>query len=87
VSHPLDIFHAVTLLGIYKKEPDESLEDVKLTLMETGMYPKEQADEVFVQLREWGYITDTGLTFVGVTAAKQAEQEFIEAEKELPHAH
>jgi len=87
VSHPLDIFHAVTLLGIYKKESGENLEDVKRTLMETGMYPKEQADEVFAQLREWGYITDTGLTFVGVTAAKQAEQEFIEAEKELPRAH
>ena len=87
MSHPLDIFHAVTLLGIYKKEHSESLEDVKLTLMETGMYPKEQADEVFAQLLEWGYITDAGLTFVGVAAARQAEQEFIEAEKELPRAH
>ena len=87
MNQPLDIFHAVTLLGIYKKEPDENLEDVKLTLIETGMYPKEQADEVFGELREWGYVTDTGLTFVGVTAAKQAEQDFIEAEKELPHAH
>jgi tRNA splicing endonuclease len=87
VNHPLDIFHAVTLLGIYKKEPGESLDEVKLSLMETGMYSQEQADEVFAQLREWGYITDTGLTFMGVTAAKQAERDFIEAEKELPRAH
>jgi hypothetical protein len=87
MNHPLDIFHAVTLLGIYKKEPDESLEDVKTTLIETGMYDTVQADEVMADLQANGYLTDAGLTFLGVTAAKQAEQDFIQAEKELPRAH
>jgi len=33
-----DILHRVTLLGILKKKPDESLEDVMEMLIDTGMY-------------------------------------------------
>jgi hypothetical protein len=51
------------------------------------MYDTVQADEVMADLQANGYLTDAGLTFLGVTAAKQAEQDFIQAEKELPHAH
>jgi len=78
----LDVFHAVTLLGILKKQPDESLDDVLSTLIETGMYERSQAEQVLTDLRAGGYVTDTGLTMIGVQAAKEAEAEFIKAGEE-----
>ena len=71
-----DIFQKVTLLGILKKEPDESLDDVMTMLVETGMYEKEEAKKVFAELRASGHIVGDGLSFIGVDAAKKAEQEF-----------
>ncbi len=71
-----DILHHVTLLGILKKQPDESLEDVMEMLIDTGMYDRAGAQKVFDDLRASGHIVDNGLSFIGVDAAKKAEQEF-----------
>ena len=71
-----DILHRVTLLGMLKKEPDESLDDVMEMLIETGMYEKPEAKKVFADLRASGHIVGEGLSFIGVDAAKKAEQEF-----------
>ena len=78
----LDVFHAVTLLGILKKEPGESLDEVLASLIETGMYERPQAEQVLADLRTGGYVTDNGLTMIGVQAAKEAEAEFIKAGEE-----
>ena len=72
----LDILHRVTLLGVLKKKPDESLEDVMEILIDTGMYEKDEAKKVFVDLRASGYIVGEGLSFIGVDAAQKAEREF-----------
>ena len=50
----LDVFHQVTLLAILKKEPGESLTDVKASLLEAGMYQEAQADAVLDELRREG---------------------------------
>ena len=71
-----DILARVTLLAIYKKKPDESLDDVLDILVDTGMYDKKEAKQVFAELKERGYITVDGLSLVGMNIAKKAEQEF-----------
>jgi tRNA splicing endonuclease len=72
----LDILHRVTLLGVLKKKPEESLDDVMEILIDTGMYEKAEAQKVFADLRASGYIVGEGLSFIGVDAAQKAEQEF-----------
>ena len=72
----LDLLHRVTLLGILRKESDESLDEVMAMLVETGMYEMSEAKSVFDDLRASGYIVGEGLSFIGVDAAKRAEQEF-----------
>ncbi len=72
----LDILHQVTLLGILKKQPDESLDDVLDMLVDTGMYDKPQAKRVLDDLREQGYVVGDSLSFIGVNAAKEADEFF-----------
>jgi len=79
----LDVFHQVTLLAILKKEPGESLADVKASLLETGMYEEAQADAVLDDLRREGYLSGEDLTFLGVEAAKAAERMFARAGEEM----
>ena len=72
----LDILHQVTLLGILKKQSDESLDDVLDMLVDTGMYDKTEGKRVLDDLREQGYVVDDGLSFIGVNAAKEADEFF-----------
>lgn len=71
-----DIIKSVTLLGIYKKEQGESLNDVMIMLVETGMYKMKEAKQVFKELKRELYITDGELTLKGITEAKRAEEMF-----------
>lgn len=66
----------VTLLGIYKKEPQESLEDVMNILIETGMYDLKEAKEVFENLKKESYIVNEALSMKGLIEAKNAEEIF-----------
>ncbi len=75
-KNALDIVHQVTLLGILKKQPGESLEDVMEMLIDTRMYDRAEAAKVLEQLRAWGYIVGDGLSFVGVETAKEADTFF-----------
>jgi len=80
----LDVFHQVSLLGILKKEPAETLEDVQTMLEETGMFGKDEAQKIFDDLRSGGYVDgEGGLTFLGVQAAKEAEVMFAKAGEEM----
>ncbi len=76
LNKDLDILHKVTLLGIFKKQSDESLDDVMDILVDTGMYDKAEAQKVFDELRDWGYIAGDGLSFIGVEASKEADEYF-----------
>ncbi len=79
-----DVFHQVSLLGIMKREPGETLEDVQAMLVETGMFEAPEAKRVFDDLRTGGYVDESGaLTFLGVEAAKEAEVMFAKAGEEM----
>jgi len=71
-----EILKQVTLLGIYKKEPDESLNDVRVSLVDTGMYTMKEAKQIFKELKDEGYLIDGTLTLKGLSAAKEAEMMF-----------
>ena len=66
----------VTLLGIMKKNPDESVEDVILMLSETGMYTLKEAKAVLKALRKERFIVDGALSVKGMLRAKEAEANF-----------
>ena len=70
------ILKQVTLLGIYKKKPDESLNDVRVSLVDTGMYTMKEAKQIFKELKDEGYLLDGALTLKGLSAAKEAEEMF-----------
>lgn len=71
-----NIVKKVTLLGILKKEPNETLNDVMLMLVDTGMYDMKEAKQVFKELKEEQYLSNGQLTLKGITEAKAAEAEF-----------
>jgi hypothetical protein len=72
----LQLLADVTLLGILKKEPDESIDDVLLILCETGMYTLKEAKAVLKHLRKNGYVVNGALTVKGMLRAKEAEMKF-----------
>ena len=66
----------VTLLGIMKKKSGESLNDVMVSLVDTGMYTMKEAKQIFKELKAEKYLLDGQLTLKGITAAKEAEAMF-----------
>jgi len=71
-----DIVKRVTLLGVYKRKPDETLNDVMLMLVDTGMYDMKEAKQVFKELKAEMYLAEGQLTLKGITEAKAAEEMF-----------
>jgi len=70
------LLRQVTLLGILKKKPDESLNDVMVSLVDTGMYTMKEAKRIFKELKAEKYLLEGQLTLKGITAAKEAEAMF-----------
>lgn len=71
-----ELLKKVTLLGILKKKPEETLNDVMLMLVDTGMYSLKEAKKIFKELKAQMYLSNGQLTLKGITAAKAAELEF-----------
>jgi len=71
-----DILKKVTLLGVYKREAGETLNDVMIMLVDTGMYDIKEAKEVFKTLKAEHYLSNGQLTLKGITEAKAAEAMF-----------
>jgi len=66
----------VLLLGLYKKEIDETFMDIVLVMENSRVFTKKDGKKYLKNLKELGYITDDSLTMMGVTVAQQIEQEF-----------
>jgi len=66
----------VTLLGILKKKPEETPDEVMRMLVDTGMYTLEEAKGIFETLKNEKYLEGDTLTPKGITAAKEAEAMF-----------
>jgi len=66
----------VLLLGLYKKKEEESFKDVVLMLEDSALFTRKEGKKLFKKLKELSYITDEGLTLLGIQKAKEVEMEF-----------
>lgn len=71
-----DINKRVFLLAIYKKEDDESLNDVIKKMDNTKVFSQKDGKKYLKELKKEGYISDSFLTFLGIQKAKEVELEF-----------
>jgi len=72
----LDIEERVLLLGILKKESDESLDNIVQKLEDAGVFTYKEGKKLLKSLRTRGYIKDQSLTISGIQKAKEIELEF-----------
>ena len=71
-----NVVERVCLLALMKKEPNETMKDLRNMLVETGMFDMKECKEVFKQLEVDQYISNDKLTMKGVMEAKLAEEMF-----------
>ena len=71
-----DINKRVFLLAIFKKEPDETLDDVTKSLVNAGMFDLQEGRQVLKELKEAQYLVNDQLTIKGIAVAAEAEAEF-----------
>jgi len=69
----IDILKKVTLLGILNKKPDETLNDIQVMLVDTGMYTMKEAKQIFKMLKDEKSLVNGELSVKGITEAKAAE--------------
>jgi oligoribonuclease NrnB/cAMP/cGMP phosphodiesterase (DHH superfamily) len=72
----MDIIEKVLLLAILKKESNETLNDVVLTLENTNLFSLKEGRRLLKKLKSEEYLSDSYLTFKGEAVAKNVEQEF-----------
>jgi len=72
-----DILKKVLLLAIYKREEDESLEDILEKLVESGAFLNlQEAKDSLQFLKDKSFIVNNSLSMLGVLEAKRAEEFF-----------
>ena len=71
-----DINKRVFLLAIFKKDPDETLDDVTKSLVNAGMFDLQEGRETLKELKGAQYIVNEQLTVKGIAVAMEAEAEF-----------
>jgi hypothetical protein len=72
----VQIEHQITLLALLKKQSGESVADVLKMLVNTRSFTLKEGKTILKDLKDAGYVTDEGLTFVGHAKAKEAEAQF-----------
>ncbi len=71
-----DINKRVFLLAIFKKDPDETLDDVTKSLVNAGMFDLQEGGKTLKELNEAQYLANDQLTVKGIAVAMEAEAEF-----------
>jgi len=66
----------VLLLGIYKRQDDESIIDVVKTMDNSKVFSLKQGKKYIKELKELGYIIEENLSMIGIEKAKEVELEF-----------
>ncbi len=66
----------VLLLGIYKKENDETMIDIVKTMENGGVFSLKEGKKYIKELKALNYVTDDGMTMIGIEKAKEVELEF-----------
>ncbi len=72
----MDIEDRVLLLGIYKKQEGESLQDILVMLEDSRLFSLKEGKKRLKALKSNGMIKDGELTVLGIERAKEIEQEF-----------
>ena len=72
----MDINVKVLLLAIYKKEEDETLNDIVHKLEASGLFSLKEGKKMLKDLKKDEYLTDSILTLKGQLIGKQVEEEF-----------
>ena len=71
-----NIEQRVLLLGLYKKENDETFNDILGVMEESRVFTKKVGKKYLKNLKELNYITDDSFTMIGIAKAKEVEAEF-----------
>lgn len=66
----------VFLLAIFKRESDESFKDVIAKMEEARVFDQKTGKKYLKELKKLGFVTDDGLTMIGIENAKNVEMEF-----------
>lgn len=72
----MDIEAKVLLLGILKKEHDETCHEVVLKLEQSHLFTLKEGKKLLKMLKNDGFIVDNALTLKGELEAKEVEKEF-----------
>jgi len=71
-----NIEQRVLLLGLYKKQENETFSDILGVMEESRVFTKKVGKKYLKNLKELNYISDEGFTMIGIAKAKEVEQEF-----------
>ena len=71
-----NIEQRVLLLGLYKKQENETFSDILGVMEESRVFTKKVGKKYLKNLKELNYITDESFTMIGIAKAKEVEQEF-----------
>ena len=66
----------VLLLGLYKKQNDETFNDVLLVMENSKVFTKKVGKQYLKNLQELNYITTDSFTMIGIQKAQEIEKEF-----------
>ena len=66
----------VLLLGLFKKEEDETFLDIVKTMENSRVFSLKDGKKYLKELRKLDLITDDGFTIIGLQKAKEIELEF-----------
>jgi len=66
----------VLLLGIYKALEGETINDILKTMENSRVFDGKTGKKYVKILKSLNYISDDGLTFIGIQKAKEVELEF-----------
>lgn len=72
----MDINKKVLLLAIYKKEDDESFNDIIKKMDNTKVFTLKEGKKYLKELKKEQLVSEDSLTMLGVTMAKEVELEF-----------
>jgi hypothetical protein len=66
----------VFLLAIYKKQDNETIEDIIKVMVNAGLFDMKHGKKALKNLKKLNYVLDDGLTMLGLQKAKEVELEF-----------
>ncbi len=72
----MDLEAKVLLLALYKKQSDETFNEVLFKLENSKVFTLKQGKKYLKELRVDGFVTETSLSIQGEVLAKQIENEF-----------